>query len=367
MISERWSEKKAWDWQRSRPWMRGCNFMGSDCVNRVDQWQELGFEGRYATADRELGLAQSIGFNSVRLILQFEVWLEQHDGFMERLERYIGLCASHGISVMLVIANDCCVPKDENWQPKHCGPQHVDWGYHGGVKNSPHTALKGMGYSLLDDPELAKKFWEMTAEVIQRYAHDPRVCVWNLFNEPGNCGRGEHTIPHLRRLFEIAREIGPDQPLTADIWSGRFDRVTPAEKVAVELSDVISYHCYGNFDESVWRIHELKRLNRPLLNTEWLHRIQHNTVQELFPLFFLERIDCYCWGFVAGLYQTYEPWEGMWLHVRDDGQMPADWDFTKWQHDLMRPSLRPYDPREVAVIRRYSALADEDFSRARQA
>lgn len=37
-------------------------------------------------------------------------------------------------------------------------------------------------------------------------------------------------------------------------------------------------------------------------------------------------------------------------------------DMTKWFHDLYRPSLRPYDPREIALIRRFNALADEDFA-----
>ena len=82
-----------------------------------------------------------------------------------------------------------------------------------------------------------------------------------------------------------------------------------------------------------------------------------NNVQELFPLFFLEGIDCWMWGFVAGLYQTYEPWENYWKMV-EEGRFPAGCDITKWQHDLIRPSLRPYDPREIEIIRHFAELAD---------
>ena len=53
-MSTVWSKEKAWAWYQARTWMRGCNFMGSDCANRIDQWQALGFEERLATADREL-------------------------------------------------------------------------------------------------------------------------------------------------------------------------------------------------------------------------------------------------------------------------------------------------------------------------
>ena len=81
-----WSREKAWKWYNEHTWIRGCNFMGSDCANRIDQWQELGFEERLQTADAELKLAAETGFNAIRIILEFIVWDQQHDGFMERLE-----------------------------------------------------------------------------------------------------------------------------------------------------------------------------------------------------------------------------------------------------------------------------------------
>ena len=52
----RWSEKKAWEWYNSHRWIRGCNFIGSDCANRIDQWQSYGREERMIVADRELQL-----------------------------------------------------------------------------------------------------------------------------------------------------------------------------------------------------------------------------------------------------------------------------------------------------------------------
>ena len=35
-----------------------------------------------------------------------------------------------------------------------------------------------------------------------------------------------------------------------------------------------------------------------------------------------------------------------------------NFDFTKWQHDLYRINYRPYDPREIAIIKRINYLAD---------
>jgi len=60
---------------------------------------------------------------------------------------------------------------------------------------------------------------------------------------------------------------------------------------------------------------------------------------------------------VAGLSQTYEPYEGMWkAYEAGNGK---NLDFTKWMHDLYRPSLRPYDPHEIELIEKYCRLADE--------
>ena len=357
-MGEKWSAEKAWGWYGRQPWLRGCNFMGSDCCNRIDQWQELGFEERLATADRELALAASIGYNSIRLILQFEVWDQQHDGFMARLDRYLATAAKHGISAMVCFGNDCCVPKDENYAPPRLGEQRVDWGYHGGRRISPHDERAAVGYSVLDEPEQAARFCQMVAEVVAAYAQDERVAVWDLFNEPGNSNRGSRSLPHLVRFFEIAREIGPRQPLTTGVWRiGRNNPLAEIEQTALDLSDVVSYHNYGSYETNIQIVERLKRCGRPILNTEWLNRITHNDVDTLFPLFYLERIGCYNWGFVAGRYQTYEPWESLWRrHERGEAR---DVDFTKWQHDLFRPSLRPYDPREIETIRRYAAFADE--------
>ncbi|MBQ5810813.1 MAG: hypothetical protein IIW23_04450, partial [Clostridia bacterium] len=104
-------------------------------------------------------------------------------------------------------------------------------------------------------------------------------------------------------------------------------------------------------------ISDLKKFNRPIFVTEWLHRINHNNVQEIYPLLFLENIACYCWGFVVGKTQTNEPWPGLWVDY-EKGWRP-DYDFTKWQHDLFRPNLRPYDPKEIALIKHFNYLADK--------
>ena len=357
MARERWTCEQAWVWYNQMPWLRGCNFLPSDCCNRIAFWQELDFEKHLETCDRELALARSIGYNSIRVILEYIVYAEEHDSFMVRFERFLEVAAKHGIYVMVCFGNDCTVPRNAAYRAPHIGVQEYDWGYHGGRKNSPHGSNPGaVGYSILDEPETAGIFFNMVTEIITKYKDDKRICVWDLFNEPGNSGRMEISVPHVKRIFETARKCDPSQPLTSGAWT-RCRDFQGAEKVAVENSDVISFHGYGTYNNNIVTICELKKLNRPLFNTEWLHRPIHNTVQEMFPLYYLERVSCWNWGFVAGLSQTYEPWESVWRPI-EAGNI-GNVDVTKWQHDLFRPSLRPYDPAEIEVIKMFCQYADE--------
>ena len=356
-----WSKEKAWEWYNSRTWMRGCNFMGSDCANRIDQWQEYGFEEHLETADRELALAAETGFNSIRIIPEFFVWDQDHDGFMERFDRYLTTAWKHGISSMIVFGNDCMRPK-EFWKPDYLGPQHYDWGYHGGRKNSQHQQFDAVGYHIMDEPEIFARHEIWIREIMETYKDDPRVCIWDLYNEAGNANRDTITIPNVKRIFEIAREVNPSQPITACLWkhiAREPMELTEVEQFIAENSDIISYHSYGSYDSNIRIIKQLKRFGRPIINTEWLARMTNNTVEQMFPLFYLEKIGCWNWGFVAGLYQTYEPWNGVWQQYE---QGKADHvNFKVWFHDLYRPSLHPYGPHEIELIQKYCRLADQDF------
>ncbi len=355
-----WSKERVWQWYNSKPWIRGCNYMSADCANRIDQWQEYEFEERFETTKKELALMSELGYNSIRIIPEFIVWEKEHDGFMDRFERYINLAAQNGISCMVVLGNDCCPPKEEALNRMRLGKQHVDWGYHGGRKVSQHGSFDGAGYSVLDDAYYAEKYYEFVREIVEKYKNDERIIIWDVFNEPGNSKRNSMSLPHLKKFFEIIRGIDPIQPLTVGIWSRvvDFENLTDIEKYGLENSDIISYHNYENYEYNIKELKLLKKFDRPLINTEWLNRCGQNTIEELFPLFYLEKVGCYNWGFVAGKYQTYEPWNGIW-----DGYNPNQYntfDFTKWFHDIYRPSHHPYNPRETELIKRICNLADED-------
>ena len=358
----RWSKERIWDWYNARPWLRGCNYMSADCANRVDQWQELGFEERFQTTEKELALMQQTGFNTVRLIVEHVVWKDEHDGFFERFDRYLSLCAKYGISCMIVLANDCMPPKTELWKMPYVGEQHYDWGYHGGRKHSQHGLHSAAApHFYLDDPKTREDYFRMVAEIVARYKEDPHICIWDVYNEPSNSRRQGLTLNNLKEMFRIVREINPCQPITTCVW--RSKGYSEEEQFALENSDIITYHCYKPYDDHIKIIERLKQEGRPIINTEWLDRCFGNDVFSLFPLFYKEKIGCYNWGFVAGKYQTYEIKESTWQKY-ENGTLPDYVDFTKWVHDLYRPSHRPYDPREIKLIKEICAKADQDMAPA---
>ena len=343
----RWSKERIWDWYNSRPWMRGCNYMSADCANRVDQRQALGFEERFKTTEEELKLMQKTGFNTVRLILEYVVWKEEHDSFLDRFDRYLSLCAKYGLSCMIVLANDCMPPKTELWKMPCVGEQHYDWGYHGGRKHSQHSIhSEAAPHFYLDDPESREDYFQMVREIVTRYKNDDRICIWDIYNEPGNSRRDALTLPNIKCLFEIVREIDPIQPLTACLWRTRREVFSEVEQYALDNSDIISYHCYKPYEEHIQIIERLKEFGRPIINTEWLDRCFCNDVFSLFPLFYKERIGCYNWGFVAGKYQTYEIKESTWQKY-ENGTLPDYVDFTKWSTICTAPATVPMTRRKL--------------------
>ena len=82
----------------------------------------------------------------------------------------------------------------------------------------------------------------------------------------------------MEAVFELIRSINPIQPLTADAWSfpdGKLNfknDIMEIEKRALELSDVITYHFYGDYDNSVKVIEQLKNNQGKFVRIEYIER-----------------------------------------------------------------------------------------------
>src|SRR5882757_6113447 len=73
-----WSAAKANAWYAQHKWINGANFTPSTAINQLEMWQADTFDPE--TIDRELGYAEGIGFNAMRVFLHSVAWKEDKKG-----------------------------------------------------------------------------------------------------------------------------------------------------------------------------------------------------------------------------------------------------------------------------------------------
>src|SRR5690242_19615863 len=75
----RWSEEKAMAWYQQQPWLVGSNYIPRNAINQLEMWQEETFDP--AKIDQELGWAEAMGMNTMRVFLHDLLWQQDAAGF----------------------------------------------------------------------------------------------------------------------------------------------------------------------------------------------------------------------------------------------------------------------------------------------
>ena len=78
-----------------------------------------------------------------------------------------------------------------------------------------------VGYSITDDEEMTPEIEKYVRELAKRYGQDDRVIIWNIWNELGNSGRGEKSLPMAKKVIGWLREEDVKQPLTIEMWGAQ--------------------------------------------------------------------------------------------------------------------------------------------------
>ncbi len=347
---DRWTAEEANAWYAKQPWLVGCNFSPSTAINQLEMWQADTFDPE--TIDRELGWAADIGFTSIRVYLHDLLWDQGSEALLKRIDKFLEIADKHGINVMLV-------PLDGVWDPQpKLGKQREPRPH---VHNSGW--LQAPGAELLSDPTRHDELKPYIVGLIRHYRNDKRVVAWDLFNEPDNPNRNSYgrdgsktELPEdvkeematklLAKLFVWAREAGATQPLTAGVWRGDWsshDKLTAYNKLMLEQSDVISFHCYGSPQDMQNRVKELLRYGRPMFCTEYMSRGSGSTFDPVMGYLKENNVAAYNWGLVDGKTQTSYPW-ATWQR-----QFTAKPDL--WFHEIFRADGRPYDVKETEYIK----------------
>ena len=328
--ASRWTAAKARAWSDAQPWTLGCNYIPRTAINTLEMWQAATFDP--LIIDQELGWAEDLGFNAVRVFLHYLLWQQDPGGLLRRLDRFLEIADRHHIGTMFVLFDDC-------WDPKFAlGPQPAP---RPGVHNSGWVQCPGP--ALLEAPDRWGVLEAYTKGVIGFFRDDRRVLAWDLYNEPGNSGYGPRSLPLVRSVFAWARAASPSQPLTVGVWDESPD-LAGLNAFQTAASDIVSFHSYQNRADAEKRIAALEAHGRPLVCTEYMARTAGSRFEDILPLFRAEGIGAMNWGFAKGKTQTIFPWGS-----KEGSPEPA-----VWFHDVFRPDGVPYREAEAALIRRLS-------------
>lgn len=191
-----WSVAQAQQWQKKWGWLRGSNFTPSTAINQLEMWQKETFDPE--TINRELGWAEAIGMNSMRVYLHHAAWQQDKEGFKKRMHAYLDIAEKHHISTLFVFFDDC-------WNPTYTtGLQPAP---KPGIHNSGWVRDPGPLYQ--EDPELVKVLESYVKDILTTFKDDKRIVLWDLYNEPGNSKNGNKSLPLLKKAFEWGRTINP--------------------------------------------------------------------------------------------------------------------------------------------------------------
>ena len=341
----RWTEKEAADWYAKQPWLVGSNYNPADAINELEMWQADTFDAK--RIDLELGWAEGIGLNTMRVFLHDLPWQQDAAGFKKRIDTFLQIAAKHHIKPLFVLFDSC-------WDPEpRLGKQRAP---RPGVHNSGW--VQSPGAKALQDSAQYPRLEAYVKGVVGAFAKDERVLGWDIWNEPDNGNGGSYkdlepknknelVIALLPQAFAWARSAHPTQPLTSGVWKGDWsvaEKLEPGAKIQIEMSDVISFHSYDKPEVFEKRVLSLQQYHRPLLCTEYMARGNGSTFQGTLPLAKKYNVAAINWGLVAGKTQTYLPWDS-WQHPYTDRE-PA-----VWFHEIFRTDGTPYSAEETAFIK----------------
>jgi len=345
---EKWSEQQARDWYAKQPWLLGSNYNPASAINQLEMWQADSFDPK--RIDLELGWAEGLGMNTMRVFLHDLLWQQDAEGFKRRLDQFLTIAAKHKIKPMFVLF-------DSVWDPDaKLGKQRAP---KPGVHNSGW--MQSPNRTTLQNASEYPKLEAYVKGVVGAFAKDQRILAWDIWNEPDNENHGSYNqlepknkvelvLALLPQAFAWARAAGAEQPLTSGVWKGDWstpEKMTPMDRLQIELSDVVTFHNYDAPTELEKRINWLKRYNRPLICTEYMARGNGSFFFGSLPVAKVHNVGMINWGFAQGKTQTHLPW--------DSWQRPyVDREPSIWFHEIFRNDGTPYLVEEVEFIRRMS-------------
>ena len=231
--------------------LRGANYVPSYARNDVQTWMDY----NPTVIERELGFAQRLDLNCVRVFLQFAVYERDPQHFLQHFEDFLRRCDQHHLQMMPVLFDSCFgeFPDLTHYRDK-------DW-----------MACPGQD-------RLGAEHWpkleRYVRDVVGGHRDDRRIVAWDVMNEP-TCTRfykdaadKERIHAFLRHFLDYAKAQGPTQPRTVGLMS------SSELPLVLDQVDVLGFHNYTlGLRDDIRRVQALGREHgKPALINEVVRR-----------------------------------------------------------------------------------------------
>ena len=262
--------------------IRGANFIPSYASNTYDMWRNYDHD----IFDHDLQLASAVGYNSVRLWLNYDAFAELGAKMVERVDDALRLCAKHHLRAVIVLTDSCGIrPRaDAKWIPAAEAYDQFQASSRFAPDQKAFMAVlfknyvRGFGANTLvpvgaDTPFMALLWqnWQSTPgnnrlgpdwysrvekyvdAIVSKLKDNPNVLLWDVMNEPEFASEGflsatvlitpemEKTRDaFLRHFHDHLKQRFPNEVLGVG-WAS----LDNAEKYS-DLADVVTFHVYGD-------------------------------------------------------------------------------------------------------------------------
>jgi len=216
--------------------MRGFNYNPVSAKNGDDKWIHY----NHAEVDRDMGYAERLKLNAVRMFLSYHAWQADKVGYDEKLKDFVRTAFSHRIGVMFVVVD---------------GPQ-------------------GMMPDLFE--ESAKpKLRDYAQDLVRAVGQEPGLSLWDAANEPDWVhppaalpGTNQpQRIKAARIMASALKEFDHQTPVTIGCM------MLDCTQQTADVVDVLSHHDYSQtraqIDVDIVRAQKMSAaLGKPAINSE---------------------------------------------------------------------------------------------------
>jgi hypothetical protein len=342
--------------------VHGINYIASYSRNSYEMWKN--YEPK--TIKRELGYAEKIGFDSVRVYLNYRAWSEDPISFIDNFQHFLDISSQLGVLVNPVMFDGCGVEDaDITTQISTVGAR-----YESATPLTLTLISRGQGRKyiekylwdriipdLKDDrvlfwefwapspgpSKMGKKYWpayERYCSDLIKSANNDILLAWDVMNEPPapenplvKNDQPELSEPFLYHFVEFVQKKVCNVPIIIGVADQNFPQVN-------KNCDILCFHCYKlrpilqiELKKAKRRAHKLKK---PLLCNETLsyflfhecpdEQNQLEIIKEQYIAFKKENIGWMAWHLIEG--EMFLPYCGF---VRRDGSLKPAAEYLKNQ------------------------------------